>query len=369
MKVGIITIHYGVNYGSALQAYALTKFLNDKGYEAEIINYIPERYRVLPYFATTKNSLIINTLYIIIRFPFLFLQRKVFSDFIKENIPISKLYKTKDELYNTSNKYDVYITGSDQVWNIDYNGDTQELYYLSFAPKNSIKIACSASFGKASITDKKDIEIIGKTLKDFKAISVREDTGLKILCEAGISNALHTVDPIFLYNKDMWMEQFGFQNLILQPYILIYALDNEEDRLIKYAHRIATTKGYKVALISFDNRRRNKKNVDYCFYNKSPEYFINLFSNAEYIVTNSFHGVAFSINFEKQFIAVSRKAYNTRIESILKMFNLKSRLIERNKDLELDIALREINYSNIHFKIEEQREKLKKFLLDNLAYD
>ena len=117
MKIGIITIHYGVNYGSALQAYALTRFLNENGFDAEIINYIPKRYRITPYFSSSKKNYLLKIVFIIARAPILFLHRKVFYDFLKKYVPLSKLYKTDDKIYKENFKYDVFITGSDQVWN------------------------------------------------------------------------------------------------------------------------------------------------------------------------------------------------------------------------------------------------------------
>lgn len=367
MKIGILTIHYGVNYGSALQAYALSNFLRKNGFNVEVINYIPERYRISPYFPKAKKNWLTNSLFILARFPMIFLRRKVFSDFLKKNVPMSKLYKNIKELYKDNLKYDIYVTGSDQVWNKEYNGKTQDIYYLKFVPENSIKIACSASFGVSRITKKEELLEIYEALKDFKAISVREDSGLKILQKAGIRGAVQVLDPTFLFDKDSWVKHFDLNPLITEPYILVYALDNEEKRLIEFASKIAKLKGYKIALISLDNRRRNKKKVNYSFYNKSPEYFINLFSNADYVVTNSFHGVAFSINFRKQFIALSRKLYNSRLESILNLFDLSSRLTKRENDLDLNIALKEIDYNEIYLRIEEQRRKLEKFLLENIG--
>jgi len=365
MKIGIITIHYGVNYGSALQAYALTHFLRENNLDAEIIDFIPKRYRIDPYFACNKKNIFIKLIYILVKAPFLYFQRKVFFKFLKLNVPLSRKYKNAKELYKYAS-YDVYITGSDQVWNKDYNDDTQQLYYLCFAPKNSIKVSISASFGKSSIRNEEDLKQLYEGIKDFYAISVREDAGLEILNNIGIKNAVHLLDPTFLYNKESWVSHFNKKCLINEPYVLVYALDSEESTLINYAKVIASHKGYKVALISFDIRKRNKKNVDYYFHNKSPEYFINLFSNADFIVTNSFHGVAFSINFEKQFIAMSRKAYNSRLESILSLVNLQSRLMPRNNNFNINMAFREIDYDKVNHIIEEQRKKLIDFIIFNL---
>ena len=99
MKIGILTIHYGVNYGSALQAYALSNFLRKNGFNVEVINYIPERYRISPYFPKAKKNWLTNSLFILARFPMIFLRRKVFSDFLKKNVPMSKLYKNIDQVH------------------------------------------------------------------------------------------------------------------------------------------------------------------------------------------------------------------------------------------------------------------------------
>jgi len=361
-KIGIITIHYGINYGSVLQTYATTKYLKDKNCIPEVINYIPKRYsRKIIYTMAPKNkNIVYKIIYIIAAFPHRFINRIKFKKFLKNNIKLTKECSEFSVLEKTAEKYDALIAGSDQIWNSDYNKMVDRAYYLDFN-NNSYKYALSGSFGKNQLAEEEK-ESTKEKLKNFNYITTRENTGLNICKELGFKNVEQTLDPTFLLNKEEWNKCWNRKLPIKNDkYLLMYVMDSEYEKILNIASRISKEKNLKIYLISF--RKQKDKRIDKSFNIISPELFIKLFYNAEYVVTNSFHGVAFSINFNKQFIAVSREKYNTRLESILELFNLKSRLVDIN---ETNINFKDIDYKKTCKLIEEERQNLYNCLENNL---
>lgn len=357
MRIGIITIHFGVNYGSALQAYALTRYLNQEGFDAEIINYIPKRYGVRNYLSTEGHSfnLIQKVLFVIAAFPFRFYNRYIFKRFLEKYVPLSSKYREYRQL-ETMPKYDVYITGSDQVWNSDYNKEHQKEYYLTFAEKDSIKISYAASFGKEKLDNSEIIEI-KDYLSTFKAISVREISGLEILKSCKVKG-INVLDPIFLLSKADW-EKFSGRRIVNEKYVFIYALDGEFDRHIEYAKQIANELSCKTVMVNF-NKKYSHPSLDYCLVYKDPKEFLSLFRYSEFVVTNSFHGISFSLNLNKQFVPISRKKYNSRLENILTLANLEERMVIDTFDV--NKALEYIDYEKVNDSLHEHRLHSKKFL-------
>lgn len=348
MKIGIITIHYGLNFGSALQAYALSRFLSKKAeYKVEVINYIPERYSVRRrYFTTSRNySLIKKIVYLILTFPYKFFYQCIFDKFLNRFLPLGPKISTLSQAHSIYGNYDVLITGSDQVWNNDYNEFIDKMYYLSFGAKTSKKISYAASCGKEEYTDSEWAEI-SQYLANFKAIGLRELQSVKRFEEHKINSEL-TLDPIFLLNKNEWKTIEQKSRVVFKNYILIYCLDNEEDSLIKIAKSISKQMNLPIVMIAFCHYW-NRYEVDYVYRYQNPANFLWLIDNASFVVTNSFHGVAFSINFEKQFLVCKRKKYNIRLDSILEILDLKNRYVDESDFSNDAIAINKINYNHIN---------------------
>lgn len=349
-NIGIITIHYGVNYGSVLQSYALQEYLKQKGNNAEIINYIPERYIKSNKISLTKNGKLAfkELVYQIITSKKKRKSLATFEQFLSDNVSIGNKIYSFDELSDISKKYDILIVGSDQVWNSDYNAGVDAAYYLAFAKDNVVKIAYAASCGKESYTEDEWRKISG-LLSGFKAISLREADMVDYFSDRGI-NAVHVCDPIFLLSDKEWEKLMDNSKRIQDEYLLIYCLDSDKDKLIRIGKSIAAQRGLKTVLVSYYSAFPNK-NIDYLLEGCSPGIFLSLMKNASFVVTNSFHGTAFSILFNKQFVVAKRKKYNSRIDSLLTVFGLMNRYVDLDEH-ELTkpcIDFREVNRAKTLF--------------------
>lgn len=356
MKICIITIHFGVNHGSALQAYALSKYLTQLGYNVEVIDYIPKRYNAWHNIKKKKYPLIIKFVYYLITSPKRNYKRKVFENFLEANIKLTKRYYSAEDLTNNPPEADIYVAGSDQIWNKEYNGEDEYSYFLTFVPKGKKRIAYAASFGRSKI-EKIEQEEISPYLKEFRNISVREDTGLNILKECKINDGAVALDPTLLLDKEIWRELSSNLN-INDKYLLIYVMDHKYEKLLEYGEILAKKLNLKIYVICFS--KIMDKRIDSCFYNINPKDFLYLIDNASFVVTNSYHGVMFSINFERQFIAVSKGKYNTRIESILNLLNLKNRFFY--DEFDKDKVKEKINYKDVTDNLNRERNKSTEFL-------
>lgn len=350
MKIGIISIHYGLNFGSALQAYAFAFYLKHyTKHSVEVINYIPERYSVRRrYFYTPRyNSIIKKILYNIVTFPYKFIFQHIFDNFLKKNLPLGEKINDIVKANQLYGDYDALIAGSDQIWNNDYNESIDKMYYLVFANEHSVKISYAASCGKDDYT-KEDWATIKGYISSFDYISLREYQSVECFKKHQICSSL-ALDPIFLLNQSEWEKIEKRPRKVFDNYILIYCLDNVEDKLIKIAKKISSKYNLPVVMIAFCHYW-NHYDVDYIYRFQGPSNFIWLMRNASFVVTNSFHGVAFAINFEKQFWVCKRQKYNIRLDSILDIMNLKDRYVNSYDE--------PINYSEIdYFKVNKLKNQ------------
>lgn len=343
-KVGVITIHYGNNYGSALQAYALQEYLKNRGDDVVLLNYLPERYLVdCNHIINKKNEFIIKEfIYRILTYRKKKKCLKTFELFLTSHIKISKKLYNSDDLYKIANDCNIVIVGSDQVWNSDYNDGIDLNYYLSFVPKGIKKIAYAASCGKDDYTPKEWLQI-KELLSDFDAISLRESDMVKRFREIGINSSL-VCDPVFLLTPKEWEKIMVCTNQIENDYLLIYCLESNKKELIDLGNKIAKQRGLKTVIVSYYSIRHSR-DVDYNLEVSNPSVFISLVSNSSYVITNSFHGVAFSIIFNKQFLVLKRNKYNSRITSLLKRFDIMDRYIDLDEKL---VFQNDIDYQNIN---------------------
>ena len=322
MKIGILTIHFGVNHGSVLQAYALNKFLSSSGNDVKTINYIPKRYRVWNTLYKEKRNkypLFVLILYYPVALIRSYKGRYIFKTFLDDNLPLTNRIGNIDGLRKIASNFDCLIVGSDQVWNEDYNGKKETAYYLDFVPKEINKIAYAASFGKDKLSSESEYERIGKYLSSFSRLSVREEEGIEILSKMGLY-ATHVVDPVFLLDESEWLS-FANDNIKINgKYILVYVMDGLYDTLLINAELIKIKLGCKIVVVSF--YKIIDKRIDIMLYNITPDSFVNLVHNSEFVITNSFHGTAFSILMGKRALIIGKNKYNSRIKSLLPLNRL-----------------------------------------------
>jgi hypothetical protein len=262
--------------------------------------------------------------------------------FSKKYINESEKIYNKETKYQLNDDFDFFISGSDQVWNPNFlYGD--DVYFLQFTEYTK-RISYAPSFGISKI--EKEYDVYKKLLNDFNYISVREEDGKKIVKEMTGRDVPVLVDPTLLLTKEDWYKIFPSKRKpIEKKYILVYFLGEAEKDGLKETYKIAKKNNLEV--INLLNLKYEK------FYTVDPAEFVSLFANASLIMTDSFHGTIFSIIFEKPFIAYKREQMNSRIDSLLKMFNLNERKIE-------NIAKEnyfEINYDRKSIILKQEREK------------
>ena len=353
MKISVITIHRVYNFGSVLQAFATQKIFESKGCEVEVIDYISS-------IRTAKHLILgdkgISPIYRIGRTMSIILKELTIGRFIKKRINLSCRYITENDLDSNPPKADIYITGSDQTWNSQYNEGLDRGYFLDFIDNNADRVAFVSSFGKTKLEDY-EVEATKQYLSRYRLISVREDSAVSILEEMNIP-AVQLIDPTLQIRKKDWVS-IASKRLIKQKYLILMLLYQEDNNATDYARKIADEKGLRLVKISWELRKDPR--IDKLMTHRTPEDFLSLFYYADFVVTNSFHGLAFSINLEKPFIVIPRNEYNSRIESLLKLCNLQNRMVCTEKQA-LDASKRDIDYKSVRGVLEVERKRADKFV-------
>lgn len=383
MKIGIITIVKVNNYGAELQAYATAKKLQQMGYEAEIIDYLyykSWRFRdtrmsnpFIPLKAKgkclywMKYRLVGFLMDTLVPFFLPYQRRRIkrFSDFHTNNTPFSKQYRSMDDLYRNPPRYDIYMTGSDQVWNPSASSSI-EPYFLSFAPPKAKRVSYAASFGVNKIDEGLQSRY-AKLLSGYDRIGVREAEGCELVRQLCGKEAAWVLDPTLLLEKKDWMEVSKRYPKTPQHYILIYQLSNSQS-IVALARRLGKEKN--MPIIRITKRAYSVRNDDGILniLDAGPSEFISLITGADYVLTNSFHGTAFSINMSAPFwtIVSEKKTNNSRIESLLRMVGLEERMLFDNCNIDDIDTDKPIPYVEVLQRLAMERQKSEKFLRDTL---
>lgn len=362
MKIATITIQRVNNYGSVLQSYATQMVFQRLGCEHVIIDYMRPglaTYRDFINYALghsgiwNKNKLT-RKLYKIIKYPSYRRQEYVFNSFLEENVRLThQKYYCFDDLVSNPPEADIYCTGSDQTWNCEYNNGVDLSYLLAFK-KNIYKISFSSSIGYDVLSESERDNFI-PYLKKYQALSVRESSAKKELLRLGVCGVEHTLDPTLMLDIDDW-EGFMVKNPFREKYLLIYQL-NPSKSFDKFAEQIAKKKGLKVVRICnlYDHCFRGGKTV------LIPEVseWLTLIRNADLVVTDSFHGTAFSINFNRQLYVYYPQKFSTRLQSLLEMFEMQNRVLHDGEPLP---DLLDIDYNIINEKLKVLRKKTMDYL-------
>ena len=294
--------------------------------------YIEERYKKIG----------LGWLYLLVKLPERLIalkRKKVFDKFYNKYIQTTtEEYHSIDELRNTPPLADCYIAGSDQIWNTTFKNGTDPGFYLDFGKKTIKRISYAASFATDKLKNNSE-DFIKDQLKNFDQISVRESSGLKILQLLGF-NGVQVVDPVFLLSSNFWIN-FASKIGENENYILIYDFEHSKEIEI-LAKRIAKLENLKIYSIAPYKLKYSNKN----FINYDPTAFVSLIKNAKYIISNSFHGSAFAIIFQKNFFVVNREdGLNVRMRDLLSKYGLESRLI--TTDIRDDELLQPIQYNEV----------------------
>ena len=374
-RIGLITFHSSINYGVFLQAYALQSFVEKVGCEAEIIDYKrfiegekkkkSIAYRLIHF----KETLKILRMLIFLHDKRAVEKEKKFNKFALENFRLSNPMRSFEDIENEQKEYDKFICGSDQIWNPEYT-QANPVYFLGFAPvEKRIAYAPSFGVGRSSEVFNDYLKQYEEYLRDFSALSVRERTGQLIVQDMAMTTPSVVVDPTLLLPKEFWSEKAKPVNISNKEYILFYVLgDNRIYR--KFARQIAEDGKYDVVCIPTGPLWDNLRCVRKCY--AGVDEFLYLMKNAKYIITDSFHGTAFSVIFQKDFSAILRNDTThllcSRIEDFLEHIQLKENCVDVANILNINVH-RKTDYSNSHMPLQIWIKESQDYLKDAINID
>lgn len=371
MKVGLITFHGSHNYGSVLQAYATEKLVEKLGYDCEIINFRMKSQK--EYYSLLKTNYGLWTFGQDVLMLPIHGKRKErarkFEEFISNFHLSGRELSNYEDLKEVSDKYDIYLTGSDQIWSnripelVKSDKDYTGVYFLDFAEESKPRVAFSSSIGEINIEDlKKKKEWLDK----FSQISTREKYGVDLLTKITGKDIKLTIDPTLMIDKSVWSELVGHERLIKEKYIFLYTLRGYKNgRLWAQAlEDFSARTGLKFVCVSpfFPIKSKAALNVP----EAGPKDFLNLIANAELVFTDSFHGTAFSINFNKPFYSFTgTKAGDNRKLEVMKLLGVEDRAIEKLDEIK-SISDYSMDYSMCNENLGRLRNAGVKYLGDAL---
>jgi len=376
VRIGIITILKVGNCGAELQAYALQRELALLGFEAEIIDYLHYKH---PDFVRTRRARPLVKIGMSNRLKERFLPwvervcRMVQGKngeavrrserFHRTHTRLSsRTYCSVDALYEADHPYDVFMVGSDQVWNPRTNVSL-EPYFLTFAPRGKKTISYASSFGVSSIPRHAE-PLYVEWLKRIQYLSVREEQGVRIIRQLTGRTAEHVLDPTLLLAADEW-RQISVAPKIEAPYVLLYDVVRSP-YAVDLAKHIAALRGWSIVRISGGARTTRAGVID--VPDAGPAEFIGLLAQAAFVVTNSFHGTAFSVTFRKPFFTVvpQGKSNTSRLHSFLKSVSLDDRLVPEGTQFPAGDSLA-LDFSEAQARLECLRAKSIAFLQKSLT--
>ncbi|MFB6801743.1 polysaccharide pyruvyl transferase family protein [Peribacillus butanolivorans] len=283
-------------------------------------------------------------------------KRYKINRFVKSNMELtSKTFNSNEELKNANLNSNLYIVGSDQVWNSQLSeGQLDPAYFLDFTDSNN-KIAFSSSIGRTDV-NVKELNEMKKYLDGFLKISVREQSAKQLLEGAGVKNVTNVLDPVFLLKKEDYVKYI--KPVKYEKYLLIYSFE-KNPVLEKIALEISRELNLKIIEIGIF---KSKYKCDKYVQNGGIEDFLSLIYFADFIITSSFHGTAFSILLNKQFISVAPSIRRTRLENITNLFEVSDRLISDEDNYILKDLLNPIKYEKINELLVQHSKKSQKFL-------
>lgn len=364
-KVGILSMQRIKNYGSFLQAYALKKIIEHLGHEVEFVDYHIEA----PILNTEKKG-IIGKIFSYIGGDSPFIQ-KIQYFFFKKNFSKNYVYLCISNVHNYNAQVDTLVIGSDEVFNCIQSNKNVGFSLELFGKNNNAKylISYAASFGNTTLNKIEQYDKskeLADLLKKFNKISVRDDNSGLIVKEFTQVEPVYNLDPVLIYNYMNVCNEIHDLPGLKKKYLIVYAYSN---RISKYESNIirkfAKEKQLKIYAIGGTQRCADK------FINCSPFEVLTYFKNAQYVVTDTFHGTIFSIINHKQFLTLVRKSDNNsygneeKLNDLLKRLDLTTRILSNVSNLVEQIDCL-INYDNVEKIISVEREKAITYLNENI---
>jgi len=376
-KVAILTLPLHTNFGGNIQAYALQKVLNDLGADAKLINIQRKPLNVLRSILSVIKQIIKR--YVLGKSTAFKLTNYEYSiasqnhrEFIEKNISLTEpiYHISQISTLFDKNQYHAIFVGSDQVWRKAYTPRI-ESYFLDFLQDNTQikKIAYAASFGLDSWQyDEEQTKKLSQLAKKFDYISVREDSAVE-LCKKHLNIGVqHVIDPTLLLSKGDYLNLCKGTESKNKGKIFAYILDEAENKE-KILNHVSKKIAKDLFSISIQKKKKDTLFIDNIedFVAPPIQEWIKAFDDADFIVTDSFHGMVFSIIFNKPFLAiVNKKRGASRFYSLLKYLNLEDRVIEDDLAV-LETLDYQVDYHLINVKLEEKRSAIKASIVELLG--
>ena len=343
MRIGLITYHHSVNYGAMLQCYATVRALQQLGHQVELINVRQEEGRS--------------------NFPVFYFKLKALKRFRQRYYPLeTEEFHTIEELQSSNLDYDCLVVGSDQVWNPDISKDKCIVYFLDFGGEKIKRVSYASSFGLTEWPEGKMnlLPKIKRALSRFDAISVRESDGVKLLSEVFGLDGKVVVDPTMLH--DNYNEITG--PIANNGKVVAYLLNRTPDQL-KKTRDLAKQYGQRPLMISTIRPYRGFKYV----YPPSIEQWIKYIGGASLVVTDSFHGLVFSVLYKRNFVVITpENGRNSRLKNLMQTLGLMDRYYNDMDDIDYKRFAREnVDYDKVMVILDKQRSLSWSFLKDSLC--
>lgn len=366
--IGLLTFHWADDYGAMLQAYALKCCLEELGGEkVEIIPYAPVklagRYWLLPIVGIETDK---KVRYFFWRYGF---KRNIFhlGTFLRRRKNMRRfrrLYLTRKQAVRKAGrlsleKYSQVFIGSDQVWNPEITVGLDDAYMGNIKEKGNCRlIAYGASFGKDSLPEEYHADFKKAVNQNFSEISMREKSVAPFVKTFFPGNVTDVLDPAFLLTQKEWKK---IAKLPKQKGYILYIFTEYNVLMLQFLHNLSVKLRKEVIQLTMPWERHREDWIR-LEAESGPSEYIGYFQNADYVVTNSFHGTAFSILMEKKFLVFSHSDKNVRIENLLERFDLDTRLVEKGRRPAEEVILQEIDWEHVKELIEKERRASIEFI-------
>lgn len=381
-RIAILTMFYNnFNYGGQLQAWALQSFLENMGFEAEQIKFVyiypdVQRKGKLSLSVNEVKEKIVNKLFQKIYSYKLQNRKDSFLEFMKE-ISSSKIVYDEETIIDIVSNYDIFICGGDQIWNDweVYGNKTLQRFTLDFVPRNKLKLSYAASLGRDSVSEE-FLDKLKPGIQTLNAIFVREESSIDILRRITDKRIEVVVDPVILIDVNTWEKKIAEKAIRKKKYIFCYFLGSHR-MLKKEIYLYARKKRLEIVNLPFATGKFVSEDVFWGNekdFSSGPLEFVALIKNADYIFTDSYHAVVFSVLFGKLFWvfdrgeAVKGSNMNSRIVDFLRRYSLENRYVPDGVSLDNVNTESKTDYNRIVKKIQKDRENsiiLLKEILDN----
>lgn len=358
-KIGIITFQESNNFGAMYQAYALQQVLEDLKFDVDIIDYHSKEKEEQYSNCLSKNRTFLQNINVVFSKRIYDKSRVKFQEFRNQYLKLTPEKYDKTNIIKLNDIYDYFICGSDQVWNPD-NIYGDRTYFLDFVEDNKKKISYAPSIGLNSVGER-DHYMLSEGISKFSGLSCRESSGIKIIKELTGRDASLTLDPTLLLKRSRW-ESLVDDNLTQKPYILLYNLDYLP-RMVRFAKKVSRATGLQVV-----NPIRTVRDYKDGFVSPiwGPSEFLNGIYNANYVITNAYHGILMSIIFQKNLIVFGKKekekSTENRINDILNIVGL----FDRKEPTSLEVLEDKIDYNDVFKKLTPYVDSSIEYLKRNL---